>query len=110
MKQTFKAKLIDDGAFEVPIDVRKVYGEARPAVKMTFLGQTFRTRVAVYGGKYILGIWKGVREKLGLNDRGDARARRRAARGGSAEGARSGDEEERGRARRLGGDGLHPQA
>jgi hypothetical protein len=68
MKHTFSAKLIDDGAFEVPLDVRKIFGEARPAVKITFLGQTFRTRVAVYGGKYVLGIWKGVREKLGLED------------------------------------------
>jgi hypothetical protein len=68
MKKTFRAKLVNDGAFEVPFDVKALYGEARPAVKMTFLGRTFETRVMVYGGKYLCGIWKGVREELGLKD------------------------------------------
>ena len=68
MKHTFSAKLRDNGTFEVPLDVRALFGEARPAVKMTFCGETFPTRVAVYGGKYILGIWKAVRERLELRD------------------------------------------
>jgi bacteriocin resistance YdeI/OmpD-like protein/uncharacterized protein DUF1905 len=68
MKHTFKAKLRDNGTFEVPLDVRAMFGEARPAVKMTFCGETFSTRVAVYGGKSILGIWKAVRERLELVD------------------------------------------
>lgn len=68
MKHTFKAKLRDGGTFEVPLDVRAIFGEARPAVKMTFCGETFSTRVAVYGGKYIMGIWKAVRERLELVD------------------------------------------
>jgi hypothetical protein len=66
MKQSFSVKLRADGAFELPIDVRAIFGEARPAVKMTICGETFRTRVAVYGGKYILGIWKAVIAKHGL--------------------------------------------
>jgi hypothetical protein len=66
MKRTFKVALSEDASFEVPFDVRATYGEARPAVKMTVLGETFRTRVAVYGGKYFLGLWKAVREKHGL--------------------------------------------
>jgi hypothetical protein len=65
-RQTVSVKLRDDGAFEVPIDVRAVYGEARPAVKMTLCGETFRTRVMVYGGKYFLGIWKAVLARHGL--------------------------------------------
>jgi Bacteriocin-protection, YdeI or OmpD-Associated/Domain of unknown function (DUF1905) len=67
MKHTFSVTL-SDGAFEVPLDVRAIFGEARPAVKMTFCGETYRTRVAVYGGKYICGIWKAELEKHGLRD------------------------------------------
>jgi len=63
MKQTFSVELRADGVFELPIDIRAIYGEARPAVKMTVCGQTFRTRVMVYGGKYCLGLWKAVREQ-----------------------------------------------
>jgi len=67
MKHTFSV-VLKDGAFEVPLDIRAIYGEARPAVKMSFLGETYRTRVAVYGGKFLLGIWKAVLEKHGLRD------------------------------------------
>jgi hypothetical protein len=63
MKQRFSVTLRDDGAFELPIDVRAIYGEARPAVKMTVCGETFRTRVMVYGGKYYLALWKAVLER-----------------------------------------------
>jgi hypothetical protein len=65
-KQSFSVALRDDGSFEIPIDVRAVYGQARPAVKMTFCGETYPTRVMVYGGKYTLGIWKAVLAKHGL--------------------------------------------
>jgi hypothetical protein len=66
MKKTFSARLREDGAFELPFDVRATYGEARPPVKMTVRGRTYRTRVMVYGGKYYLGLWKAVlaEEKL----------------------------------------------
>ena|SRR5438874_1605589 len=62
MKQTFSVTLGKDGSFELPIDVKAIYGEARPAVKMTVLGRDFRTRVMVYGGKSYLGLWKALRE------------------------------------------------
>ncbi len=65
-KQTFTVTLRDDGAFEVPLDVRAIYGEARPALKMTLCGETHPTRVMVYGGKPMLGIWKAVLAKHGL--------------------------------------------
>jgi hypothetical protein len=65
-KQTFTVTLRDDGAFEVPFDVKAIYGEARPAVKMTLCGETHATRVMVYGGKPMLGIWKAVLAKHGL--------------------------------------------
>jgi hypothetical protein len=66
LKRTFTVSLREDASFEVPFDVRATYGEARPAVKMTTLGESFRTRVMVYGGKYFLGLWKDVRERHGL--------------------------------------------
>jgi hypothetical protein len=59
-KQTFEVVLRDDQAFEIPFDVRATYGEARPAVKMTVCGETRPTRVIVYGGKSMLGIWKAM--------------------------------------------------
>jgi hypothetical protein len=65
--KTFTARLRDDGAFEVPFDVRAVYGSARAPVKMTLLGETYRTRVMVYGGRYVLGIWKAVLAKHNLS-------------------------------------------
>ena len=67
MKHTFTA-VIKDGAIEVPFDVKTTFGEARAPVQMTFCGETHQNRVAVYGGKYILGIWKAVLEKHDLRD------------------------------------------
>ena len=66
MRQSFSVTLRQDCSFELPIDVRALYGEARPAVKMTVFGETFRTRVAVYGGKSVLGLWKHLCEAQGL--------------------------------------------
>src|SRR5262245_43545606 len=67
MKHTFTA-VIKDGAIEVPFDVKTTFGEARAPVQMTFCGETHTNRVAVYGGKYILGIWKAVLAKHDLRD------------------------------------------
>src|SRR5579859_4117464 len=66
MKQTFSVTLKEDGSFELPVDVKALYGEARPAVKMTILGETYRTRVMVYGKKSYLGLWKAVRDQHGV--------------------------------------------
>jgi len=67
MKHTFTA-VLKKNAIEVPFDVKAEFGEARPPVKMTFCGETHKNRVSVYGGKYILGIWKAVLAKHGLRD------------------------------------------
>jgi len=67
VKHTFTA-VIKDGAVEVPFDVKATFGEARAPVQMTFCGETHQNRVAVYDGKYILGIWKAVLEKHDLQD------------------------------------------
>jgi Bacteriocin-protection, YdeI or OmpD-Associated/Domain of unknown function (DUF1905) len=53
---------------EVPLDVRDVFGEARPPVRGTVNGTPFRTTVAVYGGKSYLGFNRELREAAGIGD------------------------------------------
>jgi hypothetical protein len=67
MKHTFTA-VIKNGGIEVPFDVKETFGEARAPVLMTFCGETHKARVAVYDGKYLLGIWKAVLAKHDLRD------------------------------------------
>jgi hypothetical protein len=60
----FKATLEARGAgrlVEVPLDVRALFGQARAPVKATVNGHTFRSTIAVYGGKYYLGFNAEVR-------------------------------------------------
>lgn len=70
--QRFRAVLrkSDGGGhlLEVPLDVRDVFGEARPPVHGTVNGTPFRTRVAVYGGKSYLGFNREIREAAGIGD------------------------------------------
>ena len=53
---------------EVPLDVREVFGEARPPVRGTVNGTAFSTRVAVYGGKSYLGFNREIRDAAGIGD------------------------------------------
>ena len=53
---------------EVPLDVREVFGEARPPVRGTVDGTPFRTRVAVYGGKFYLGFNREIRDAAGIGE------------------------------------------
>lgn len=39
-----------------PIDIRDVFGKARPAVRVRINGYTWRTTIAVYGGRSYVGI------------------------------------------------------
>ena len=43
---------------EVPVDVRAVFGKARPPIRVTIGRHTWRSTLAVYGGKTYLGISK----------------------------------------------------
>jgi len=52
---------------EVPLDVRAVFGQARPPVKATVNGHTFQSTIAVYGGKYYLGLNREVRGAAGVD-------------------------------------------
>ena len=68
--KTFTATLGGDDstvpAVIVPFDVKAVYGQARPKVKVTVNGVTLRTTVAVYGGRSYIGFRKEICEAAGL--------------------------------------------
>jgi regulator of protease activity HflC (stomatin/prohibitin superfamily) len=52
--------------FEVPLDVKQEFGRARPPVKVSINGYTYRSTVSVYGGKYYLPVRQERREEAGL--------------------------------------------
>jgi hypothetical protein len=55
---------------EIPLDVRAVFGRARPPVTVTMNGYTYRSTVAVYGTGYFLPVNKTNRAGAGV-DAGD---------------------------------------
>lgn len=55
---------------EIPLDVRAVFGRARPPVTVTINGYTYRSTVAVYGDGYFLPVNKVNRTGAGV-DAGD---------------------------------------
>jgi hypothetical protein len=50
----------------VPLDVRALWGEARPPVRGTVNGVPFRSRLAVYGGETMLGLTNAFRAAAGI--------------------------------------------
>ncbi len=52
----------------IPLDLRALFGEHRPALRATVNGYTFRTRGLRYGGRYLLGFSREVREAAGIAD------------------------------------------
>lgn len=65
----FRAKLGAEGHalfFEVPFDVKQEFGKARPPVKVSVNGYTYRSTVSVYGGRYYLPVRRERREEAGL--------------------------------------------
>ena len=57
---------LEDRWVEVPLDARALWGEARPPVAGTVNGVPFRSRLAVYGGKTILGLTNAFRAQAGI--------------------------------------------
>ena len=57
--------------FPVPFDLREVFGRARPPVKVTIGGHTWRTTPGVYGGVGYVGLNRAVRAAAGV-DAGDS--------------------------------------
>jgi hypothetical protein len=75
--KSFHARLGAEGHalfFEVPSDVKKEFGKARPPVKVTVNDYTYPSTVSVYGGRYYLPVRQERREESGLKA-GDAPAR-----------------------------------
>jgi hypothetical protein len=67
----FKTKLLSAGktatGFEVPASVVDAIGAGkRPPVKVTIKGFTYRSTVAVYGGKFLVGVSAENREGAGV--------------------------------------------
>jgi hypothetical protein len=50
----------------IPLDVRAAFGRARPAVRVTVNGHTWRTTISVYGGVSMLGINRANRAAAGI--------------------------------------------
>jgi bacteriocin resistance YdeI/OmpD-like protein/uncharacterized protein DUF1905 len=51
---------------EVPFDVKKEYGSARPKVIVKVNGVELRTTVSVYGGRSYVGFRKQIQEAAGI--------------------------------------------
>ena len=56
--------------FAVPLDLERVYGRARPPLRVTIRGHTWRTTPGLYGGVAYIGLNKEVRAVVGV-DAGD---------------------------------------
>ena len=52
--------------FEVPLDVRAVFGRARPPVLVTINGYTYRSTIAAYGDRYYLPLNRHNRQGAGV--------------------------------------------
>ena len=50
---------------EIPFDVAAVFGAKRPPVRGTVNGAPFRSTVAVYGGRFLLGLNRELRDAAG---------------------------------------------
>jgi Bacteriocin-protection, YdeI or OmpD-Associated/Domain of unknown function (DUF1905) len=55
---------------QVPVDLKEIFGRARPPLKVTVEGHTWRTTPGVYGGVAYIGLNKDVRAAAGV-DAGD---------------------------------------
>jgi len=71
LKQTFATTILTAGktatGIEVPTEVVEALGHGkRPAVRVTINGYTYRSTVAVMGGKFMVGVSADVREKAGV--------------------------------------------
>jgi len=65
----FKTTLVHEGSmcfFRLPFDVKTVFGKARPPVKVTLNGYTYRSTVASMGNGPFIPLRKSNREAAGL--------------------------------------------
>jgi hypothetical protein len=66
MAEHFVATL-EDRYLVVPLDVRALWGEARPPVAGTVNGVPFRSRLMVYGGQTVLGLTNAFRAQAQIS-------------------------------------------
>jgi hypothetical protein len=70
MAERFESEVEVEGRtatyFEVPLDVPAIFGRARPPVRVTIGGHTYRSTIAVYGGRYFLPLNRQNREAAGV--------------------------------------------
>jgi hypothetical protein len=70
MTERFESEVEVEGRtatfFEVPLDVPATFGRARPPVWVTIGGHTYRSTIAVYGGRYFLPLNRQNREAAGV--------------------------------------------
>ena len=70
MPERFQTTLQVEGRtatfLEVPLDVPAVFGRARPPVRVTIGGHTYRSTIAVYGGRYFVPLNRQNREAAGV--------------------------------------------
>lgn len=68
--ERFEVELqVDEGTatfIEVPLDVRAVFGRARPPVRGTIAGHPFRSTIAPYGSGFYLPVNRALRESAGV--------------------------------------------
>lgn len=67
--RTFRARVAagEQALFiEVPFDVKEAFGRARPPVVVRLGAYEYRSTVAVYGGKSLIGIRKSHRDAAGV--------------------------------------------
>lgn len=63
--KSFRVRL-GSGFVKLPFDVKKEFGRARSPVKVSINGYSFRSTIAVYGGKYYVPVRSERREAAGV--------------------------------------------
>lgn len=71
MQSTTFQTTLKEGFIELPFDAKVEFGKARAPVKLSINGYSYRTTVAVYGGKYMIPVRKDRQEAAGVKP-GDA--------------------------------------
>ena len=74
MAKNFQTRL-ENGFIALPFDVREEFGRARPPVKVSINGYTYRSTVSVYGGEYFIPVRKSNQEAAGVKPGDTVRAR-----------------------------------
>ena len=68
--KTFRVRLGTEGAgslfFEVPFDIKAAFGKARPPIKVTINGHTYRSTPAIYGGRTYVPVRASNRDAAGV--------------------------------------------